>query len=157
MHVVVIGGGVIGLNQAIALADQFKVTIVANEFAAETNSVLATAMWHIFMLKLKKDHLTEKSIQSGDIHLTWAQVTLEKLIDWANHKNSGIVIRRGVELFRSPPPKQNPAWVGLLQKSGMDFAPLSNQEIANLNSEQHFSKNSDAQNSEGRIQYGYKL
>ena len=114
-RVCVIGGGVVGLTCAEVLADGFDVTIVADRFAAESASIVATAIWHVYLVD-KDDTST----------LRWARETLQKLVEISrNHPDAGVSVVRGVELFRRSEP-QTPSWAHIPPF----FEMLSADEVA---------------------------
>lgn len=151
--IAVIGGGVVGLTTAIALAEEHDVTIIAQEFGSKTNSRLATAVWHVYLIK------GEQEIESGDIHLDWAERTLNKLIQLASVPDAGVQIIEGVELFRRAKPAILPAWMENAQTTSTNLRFLGDDEIGSYN---RFDRNdlpSDVKELLGKhpVTYGYRL
>ena len=64
-RVVVIGAGVVGITQAFTLAEKHQVSLVADKFSIDTNSVKATAMWHIFLTKIDPKRLRGTGTHQG--------------------------------------------------------------------------------------------
>ena len=160
-HVVVLGAGVVGLTTAIRLAQQYKVTIVAEKTGRATNSVHATAVWHVFLVKLDAD---DKEVEIGpdDIHLKWAEETLYKLFEWADVAGSGIEVIDGVELFRREPPDFWPAWMEVAKRSRTKLRLLTAAEISELNTARHRtniagSKAAEVEVAKKPIRYGYRI
>lgn len=105
----------VGLTCAEVLADDFDVTIVADRLAAESASIVATAIWHVYLVD-KDDSST----------LIWARETLEKLLEIADASpEAGVSIVRGVELFRKSDPHL-PTWAHIPPF----FEMLSIEEVA---------------------------
>lgn len=110
-----VGGGVVGLTCADVLADVFDVTIVADRFATESASIVATAIWHVYLVD-KDDRST----------IRWARETLERLTAIArNNPEAGVSIVRGVELFRKSEPHV-PTWAHIPPS----FDLLTSEEVA---------------------------
>lgn len=65
----VVGAGVVGLTTAIVLASRYEVQIIADKFGADTDSVKATAVWHVYLVP-----------ETAEV-LVWSSVTLQRLID----------------------------------------------------------------------------
>lgn len=97
--VAVVGGGVVGLTCALVLARDHDVTVVADTFGASSPSVVATAIWHIYLVD-PNDQRT----------LHWSQQTLEKLVELSNSQPlAGVHLVAGTELFRRGEPAI-PTW-----------------------------------------------
>lgn len=126
-RIAVIGGGVIGLSTAITLADKYDVTVVAEKFAADTRSTLATAVWHVYLIR------GEAELGSDDIHLDWAETTLNRLIQLASTPGAGVEIIEGVELFRRPRPDKFPAWMERAKATSTNLRFLTDDEVAAYN------------------------
>jgi D-amino-acid oxidase len=97
-RVVVVGGGVIGLTCAVVLARQYDVTLVADTFGVNSPSVVATAIWHIYLVD-PNDQRT----------LRWSQLTLETLVRLSHEQPlAGVRLVAGTELFRRGEPTRPP-------------------------------------------------
>jgi D-amino-acid oxidase len=126
-RVTVVGGGVIGLTVAYVLSDLFDVVLVAERVGAATNSRLATAVWHVYLIK------DEGEIADDDPHLEWAEQTLSRLIDLSNtHPECGLEMIDGVELFRRPLPEAEPSWMALARRH-LSLTMLTPDEVAAYN------------------------
>ncbi len=113
--VVVVGGGVVGLTCALALAREYDVTVVADTFGIDSPSVVATAIWHIYLVD-PNDQRT----------LLWSQQTLEKLVELSvKQPLAGVRLVAGTELFRRGEPAL-PSW-HLIPPS---FSLMSANELA---------------------------
>ncbi|PXA77589.1 hypothetical protein DMC25_23215 [Caulobacter sp. D4A] len=156
MKIAVIGAGVVGLVQALELAPDHDVTVFADLFAADTNSVKATAMWHLFLVKLHRETLAEKPVLDGDVHLEWAFETLETLCAWAESPGSGVRMVPGTEIFRSAEPEKMPAWTKRAAGSPTHFRMLTPDEVASLNALERAAI-SPPPPGESEILYGYRL
>jgi D-amino-acid oxidase len=113
MKVGIVGGGVIGLTCAHVLSSQHSVTIVADKFGVETDSIKATAVWHVYL------------VPETEQVLTWAAKTLVEVQRYAEiEPDSGIVLIRGVEHYRHTEENQ-PSWAAIPHV----FEPLRHDEI----------------------------
>lgn len=111
----IIGGGVVGLTCADVLARDFDVTLVADLFAAQSASIVATAIWHVYLVD-KDDVAT----------LQWARETLEQLMSIERaYPEAGVSLVRGVEVFRKSEP-HIPSWANIPSY----FKLLSPEEVA---------------------------
>lgn len=135
--VCIVGGGVVGLTCAEVLADDFDVIIVADRVGAESASIVATAIWHVYLVD-KDDSST----------LTWSRETLEKLLEIADTSpEAGVSLVRGVELFRKSDPHL-PTWAHIPPF----FEMLSADEVA------AFAAKDDPQNASALpIRWGYRI
>lgn len=113
--VCIIGGGVVGLTCADVLSDDFEVTVVAEQIGLTSASIVATAIWHVYL------------VDNTDLAtLKWAQETLEKLMEiQQTEPEAGVSLIRGVELFRKSAPHL-PTWAEIPPY----FELLSDQEVA---------------------------
>ena len=50
LNIGIVGGGVVGLTCAHVLSAGHRVTIVADALGAETDSIKATALWHVYLV-----------------------------------------------------------------------------------------------------------
>lgn len=97
--VVVVGGGVIGLTCALVLARDYDVTVVADAIGVNSPSVVATAIWHIYLV----DPNDQRTLQ-------WSQQTLETLVKLSLQQPlAGVRLVAGTELFRRGEPAV-PSW-----------------------------------------------
>ena len=88
--VTIVGGGVVGLTCAAVLATNHDVTVISNSFGVESPSIVATAIWHIYLVD-PNDQQT----------LGWSKITLEKLLLLSQKEpQSGVHLVNGIELFR---------------------------------------------------------
>src|SRR5690349_10507240 len=86
----VLGAGVIGMTCANVLADEYEVTVFADEIGIESASRVATAIWHIYLVD-----------PANVLALTWAELTLKHLLELSQHQpDSGVSLITGIELFR---------------------------------------------------------
>ena len=89
--IVVVGAGVSGLTCAIRLLERgHDVEIWARERSPNTTSDVAAATW--YPLRGERDDRTDR----------WLPVSLERFTDLSREKDSGVVLRGGIELFRTP-------------------------------------------------------
>jgi D-amino-acid oxidase len=97
--VAVIGAGVVGLSTAIRLLESgYRVTVLAREVGIESQSRLATAVWHVYLVR-----------ETPDV-FRWAAETLADLYKTADLEPScGLEVIEGVELFRNSD-QGNPPW-----------------------------------------------
>jgi D-amino-acid oxidase len=88
-RVAVVGGGVVGLTCANELAKAFDVRVVADKFGVETDSINATAIWHVYLVP-----------ETTQV-LKWAERTLARFLEIGkDHATAAIELVEGVELFR---------------------------------------------------------
>ncbi|MEQ1881122.1 MAG: FAD-dependent oxidoreductase [Burkholderiales bacterium] len=151
--IAVIGGGVVGLTTAIALAEAHDVTVIAREVGRETNSRFATAVWHVYLIK------GEDEIAANDVHLIWAEETLNKLIQLASVPGAGVEIIEGVELFRKPKPSLLPAWMDRAQSTSTNLRFLTPEEVEGFNRLNESVFESDVADllRQSPVTYGYRL
>jgi D-amino-acid oxidase len=115
--ITIVGGGVSGLTTASCLAETCTVTLVGESIGVHSNSVKATAVWHIYL------------VPESDQVLSWGGYTLLKLYELAEqYPESGIELVRGVELFRNSEPVI-PSWAHIPKL----FRMLSPYEVAEYN------------------------
>jgi D-amino-acid oxidase len=118
LNIGIVGGGVIGLTCAHVLSDRHRVTIVADRFGVETDSIKATAVWHVYL------------VPETDQILAWAGQTLEEFHRIAEvAPESGIELIQGIELYRHTE-EHRPSWAAIPHL----FEPLHRDEIDQLNS-----------------------
>jgi D-amino-acid oxidase len=115
----IIGAGVIGLTTAYTLSKNHDVTIIADLIGTASDSIKASAMWHVYL------------VPETEQVLAWAQITLEKLYELsANEPSAGVVLVPGVELFRKDGPAYHiPKWSHIPKL----FKFLDNHEIDQYN------------------------
>lgn len=100
--VCVIGGGVVGLTCANMLSNEFTVTIIAEQFGIKTASIVATAIWHVYLVD-----------NTDSATLKWARETLEKLMEiQRTSPEAGVSLINGVELFRKSD-RHMPSWADI--------------------------------------------
>jgi glycine/D-amino acid oxidase-like deaminating enzyme len=117
LRICVVGGGIVGLTCAHALSRRHRVTIVADRFGAETDSIKATAVWHVYL------------VPETEQVLGWAAETLQRFHDIAKlDPQSGVELIRGVELYRATP-IHTPSWAHIPHH----FSHLSALEVESLN------------------------
>lgn len=104
MRVIVIGAGVVGLSCAMRLVEAgHQVDVIARELPLETTSSAAAAIWYPYLAE-PKDRVTG-----------WAKVAYEEFGRLAaSEPRSGVRIRWGTELLRSPATK--PWWASALPR-----------------------------------------
>lgn len=141
-RVAIVGAGVIGLTTAIVLADDYDVTILAAAFGTQSDSVKATAIWHVYL------------VPETELVLLWAERTLKKFMELhATTPAAGIELVNGVELFRTQP-KAIPTWSRIPPR----FSFLSDSEIAQFN---HHDKDKDGHLSalltKFPVRWGYRI
>lgn len=115
MRILVIGAGLSGLTTATTLARQgYDVTVLAEKVGIDSASVIATAIWHVYL------------VDPGDKRiLDWSSRTLEILLDLAaTDTKSGVELVEGVELFRNSE-EALPPWYNIPPK----FSMLSLEEL----------------------------
>ena len=112
MRVLVIGAGVTGLTVGVRLAEAgYDVNLLARELPLETTSAVAAAIWYPYLA------------QPLDRVLGWSEASLPVFTDLAAQEpDSGVVLREGVELVRTP--SSRPSWASMVQGwKRLDFAP----------------------------------
>lgn len=118
LRIGIVGGGVIGLTCAHVLASHHRVTIVADALGVETDSIKATAVWHVYL------------VPETDEVLAWAGQTLEEFHRIAEvAPESGIELVQGVELYRHTE-EHRPSWAAIPHL----YESLRRDEIDLLNS-----------------------
>jgi D-amino-acid oxidase len=141
--IVVLGGGVIGLTTAAVLSQAHDVKIIASKFGPDTESVKATAIWHVYL------------VPETEIVLSWAETTLKKLIDiHAQYPQAGIELIDGVELFRKQS-KNVPVWSTIPPR----FEMLSEAEISEYSRHEHLAIGSTILTlcNEWPVKWGYRI
>jgi D-amino-acid oxidase len=89
--IIVVGAGVSGLTCAVRLLERgHDVEIWARENSPNTTSDVAAATW--YPLRGERDGRTDR----------WLPVSLERFTALSRETGSGVVLRGGIELFRSP-------------------------------------------------------
>lgn len=90
-RVIVVGGGVIGLSVAVALAEakRFRVEIVAAEFGLASLSRVPAASFYPFAVD--HEHVAQ-----------WLRVGLARFLELASDPAAGIVLRHGIEIEPRP-------------------------------------------------------
>ena len=160
-HAVVVGAGVVGLTTAIRMASEYRVTVVADRLGPETNSALATAVWHIFLVKLDQSVSPprDKHLDADDRHLEWAVTTLKTLVEWASIPGSGVELIKGIELMRRPRPSMWPAWMERATAEPTNLHFLTVQEVASFNNyDGHCLSNTELSSLKSNpVRYGYKI
>lgn len=117
LRVCVIGGGVIGLSCAHTLSDRYDVTVVAEKVGAETDSIKATAVWHVYL------------VPETEQVLGWASETLQRLHEISDSDpRCGVELIRGIELYRTTP-AHVPSWAHIPRL----FSRLTAEELDALN------------------------
>jgi D-amino-acid oxidase len=159
--VIVVGGGVIGLTTAIRLAKNHRVTVISEKLGADTNSALATAVWHVFLVKVDMGTQppSEIHLEQGDRHLDWAAQTLNKLVEWSAIPGSGVEMIEGVELIRRPLPTEFPAWVHNARSPPISLKFLTPDEVNDFNrhDQDQVGPELAAALRTREVQYGYRL
>lgn len=96
-RVTVVGAGVVGLSCAVRLLEAgHQVGVVARDRPLETTSAVAAALWYPY-----RAYPVERV--SG-----WAAATYEELARLADHEETGVTVREGVEVHRRVP--RSPWW-----------------------------------------------
>jgi D-amino-acid oxidase len=97
-RVIVVGAGVIGLSCAVRLAEAgYDAHVLARELPLETTSAAAGALWMPYRA------------QPAEQVNAWARATLAELLRLhETEPDAGVLLRDGVLLHRSPPPR--PDW-----------------------------------------------
>lgn len=117
VRVCIVGGGIVGLTCAHVLSRRHHVTLIADRIGAETDSIKATAVWHVYL------------VPETEQVLGWAAETLQQFHDLAaTEPSSGVELVEGIELYRTTPP-HTPSWAHIPRR----FAPLSTEEVDDLN------------------------
>lgn len=134
--VCVIGAGVVGLTCAYVLAKDYDVRLVAKEIGDKSGSIVATAIWHVYL------------VDNTDLRtLSWAKNTLARLLEIEkNFPEAGVCRVEGVELFRKSD-AHLPTWHDIPPM----FEMLSDEEILN------FQKIDDPTNGRLPIKWGYRI
>ena len=97
MRVVVVGAGVVGLTCAVRLLEEgHDVAVLARDLPLETTSAVAAALWYPYRA-LPRDRVAG-----------WSATTYEVLAGLAADPGTGVVVRPGTEVFRTPQP--DPWW-----------------------------------------------
>lgn len=97
-RVIVVGAGVIGLSCAVRLLEQgHRVDVLARDLPLETTSAVAAALWGPY-----RAYPFERVT-------TWSAATYAELTRLADDEATGIVLREGIEVHRTPTP--DPFWV----------------------------------------------
>lgn len=97
MRVLVVGAGVNGLTVGVRLAEAgYDTHILGRELPLETTSAVAAALWYPYR------------IDPIDRVLPWSIASLREFQAIAADEESGVRLRRGVELLRQP--SDNPWW-----------------------------------------------
>jgi D-amino-acid oxidase len=98
-RVIVVGAGVVGLSCAVRLLEcGHEVGVVARELPLETTSSVAAALWYPHRA-FPFERVTG-----------WAATTYAELCKLATDEQTGVVLRRGVQLLRQRSPR--PWWAG---------------------------------------------
>ena len=100
--ILVIGCGVSGLTTAIQLQEAmrgrpWRVCIWAREPPLQTTSSVAAALWYPY------------KVAAGGRVDAWGRLAHATFVELARDPRSGVRLRRGIELFRSPQPT-DPPW-----------------------------------------------
>ncbi|MFK4495880.1 D-amino-acid oxidase [Bradyrhizobium japonicum] len=137
----VVGAGVVGLTTAIVLASRYEVQIIADKFGADTDSVKATAVWHVYLVP-----------ETAEV-LEWSSVTLQRLLEISQlYPESGVEIIRGVELFRAQR-RHVPTWSHIPP----EFAFLTDDELRRFNEPEGALHGSMSSLSNAPVKWGYRL
>jgi D-amino-acid oxidase len=95
-RVIVVGAGVVGLSCAVRLLEAgHRVAVVARDLPLETTSAVAAALWYPY-----RAYPFERV--TG-----WAATTYAELLRLASDERTGVTVRPGTEVFRTPQP---PPW-----------------------------------------------
>jgi D-amino-acid oxidase len=120
--VTVVGGGVSGLTTSIRLAEAgHDVQIVARDYLVGTTSWVATAIWHLFWVKI--DERVER----------WSASSLAELLRLAEDSSTGVTRIRGIECVRAGTPEEaefRAGTTGALWKQIVpSYQPLTRSEL----------------------------
>jgi len=97
-RVIVVGAGVVGLSCAVRLLEAgHRVDVLARDLPLETTSAVAAAIWYPYLA-----HPPERVD-------AWARTTYTELAGLAEVPSTGVVLRPGTEVLRTPAPL--PAWL----------------------------------------------
>jgi len=97
MRVIVVGAGVTGLTSAVCLAERgADVHVIARDLPLETTSAVAAAWWYPYRA-LPQDRV-----------MAWARRSYDVFAELAADARSGVVMRDGVEVHRTP--QADPWW-----------------------------------------------
>ncbi|KPN63008.1 FAD dependent oxidoreductase [Aliiroseovarius crassostreae] len=109
MKILVIGAGLSGLTTATILARQgYEVTVMADKIAVDSASIVATAIWHVYLVDPDDKRI-----------LDWSSRTLEVLVQLAETEaKSGVELIEGVELYRNSE-EALPPWFSIPPKFSM--------------------------------------
>lgn len=140
--VCVVGAGVIGLTTAIVLSRQYDVEIIADRIGVDTDSVKATAIWHVYLVP-----------ETAEV-LGWASITLRRLLDIERqYPVAGVEVVRGIELFRTQP-RIAPTWSHIPP----EFSFLTEREVHEFNSFRNDAHGADDEElSRHPVTWGYRL
>ncbi len=98
-RVIVVGAGVVGLTNAVRLAEAgHRVDVLARDLPRETTSAVAAALWYPY-LALPQDRVT-----------AWAARSYQVFAELAADPTTGVRMHAGTEVFRSSTP--DPWWAG---------------------------------------------
>jgi D-amino-acid oxidase len=98
-RVCVVGAGVVGLSCAVRLLEAgHEVSVLARDLPLETTSSVAAALWYPY-----RAYPVERV-------LGWATTTYADLVALADDEATGVTVRRGTQVLRSP--EARPWWAG---------------------------------------------
>lgn len=98
-RVCVVGAGVVGLSCAVRLIEAgHEVSVLARDLPLETTSSVAAALWYPY-----RAYPVERV-------LGWATTTYADLVALADDEATGVTVRRGTQVLRSP--EARPWWAG---------------------------------------------
>jgi D-amino-acid oxidase len=110
VRIVVVGAGVIGLTCAHRLVRAgHAVEVWSRDAVQDTTSAVAAALWYPYRA-LPEDAVTR-----------WAGATYDMLAILSVRPETGVALRRGRELFRTPQP--DPWWASAVPRLGRVAAP----------------------------------
>lgn len=99
MRIIVVGAGVLGLSCAVRLCEAgYEAHVLARDLPAETTSSVAAALWYPYRA-LPQDRVT-----------AWSRTTYDELARLADDPATGVRVRWGTELLRTP--GEEPWWAG---------------------------------------------